>query len=87
MDLVSGGNFKSITSASRSSADFEVLILLFRYLIFWCVIDTEIDGNMVDPCIKLALSVETGQSSIDFKKHILGNIKCIFMLCSVSLAN
>ena len=49
------------------------------------MIDTEIDGNTVDPCIKLALSVETGQSSIGFKEHILGDIKCVLMLCSVSL--
>ena len=50
-----------------------------------CMIDTEIDGNTVDPCIKLALSVETGQSSIGFKEHILGNIKSILMCFDVSL--
>ena len=50
-----------------------------------CAIDAEVDGDTVDPCIKSAPPVETGQSSIGFKEHILGNIKSILMCFDVSL--
>ena len=49
------------------------------------IIDTGVDGNTVNPCVKLAFSVETWQSSIGLKEHILGNIQCVLMLCRVSL--
>ena len=86
MDFVGGGKLKSTTLASRSSTDFEVSIPLFWCLIRCaCAIDAEVDGDTVDPCIKSASPVETGQSSIGFKEHILGNIKSILMCFDVSL--
>ena len=46
-----------------------------------CMIDTEIAGNTVDPCIKLALSVETGQSSIGFKEPwVISSVSSCFVV-------